>query len=388
MLRARLRSVLREGGGVPRIGRVALVCGQLDASDATVYTENLVRGLTASGVLVKAVGPGGPMSGRLAEAGAPLAAFPLLSKAVVGGIAAAHASAQIYAFGPDVVHAVAPEAWSTASRIASAAKRPAVVSCHEYVERPADLPWKASAAPLIFVPSESLRENLVNVAGMPRTRVIVIPAGLDVSIYPPRQPERPPSGPHEWGGAGAERTQTVGCLAPLAHGKGVEVFIKAARIVIDTGRDVEFFVAGSGPLEDELRHLASSVGSRGRVAFLGGDVRPEQLMKNIDVFVSPVLREAIGVRLLQAMACSRVVIATAAGGTFDVVKDGETGFLVSPGDERALADRIVQLVSDSRMRSEMGRAGREKLERDFSIKKMIDATEVAYVRAIEEPQTR
>ena len=71
---------------MPRIGRLALVCGQLDATDATVYTENLVRGLNASGVIMRAVGPGGPLAPRLAEAGVALTPFPLMGRSIVGGI--------------------------------------------------------------------------------------------------------------------------------------------------------------------------------------------------------------------------------------------------------------------------------------------------------------
>ena len=177
-------------------------------------------------------------------------------------------------------------------------------------------------------------------------------------------------------------------MVPLEERKGVDIFDKAARIVLDAKKDAEFFIAGAGPLEEEIRQLASDIGSRGRLTLLGSTVAAEQLMPNLDVFVLPSLREALGVSLLQAMACSRPVIATAAGGVYDVVKDGETGYLVPPGDEKALAERMIQLVGDSRLRAELGRAGREKLEASFSLEQMITKVEAAYVAASEEPQLK
>ena len=374
---------------MPRIGRLALVCGQLDATDATVYTENLVRGLNASGVIMRAVGPGGPLARRLKEAGVELTPFPLMGKSIVGGIGSVRAAQNVYSFLPDLIHATTPEAYSAAKKAAVNARVPLVVTVHEFIDGAADLPWKPGDAPLAIVPSEALRENLVNDGQMPKGHVIVVPYGLDLSIYPPRPPERPPSGSSEWGrGLNQERTTTIGCMSPLIEGKGIELFIRAAKLVLDAGKDAEFFIAGSGPKEEQFRALAHDVGSRGRATFLGSDIRPEQLMKNLDVFVSASRREALGMSLLQAMACSRPVIAAAAGGTFGVVNDGETGFLVPPGDERALADRMTQLTADARMRSEMGRAGREKLEEEFSLDQMIKQTEAAYARALEEPQLK
>jgi glycosyltransferase involved in cell wall biosynthesis len=370
---------------VSRVSRIAFVCGRLEADETTVYTENLVRGFAASGLQVQAVGPGGPLAARIEEAGAPVAVFSLLGKTVVGGLAAARAGAHLYAFGPQLLHALRPEGWPAARRIAKALRIPVVATVHAYVSRPADLPWRASDEQLVIVASESLRENLVNDGGMAKSQIVVVRMGLDLTIYPPKPPERPPSGSGEWGAPSRRtRTVTVGCFSPLEPGAGVDVFIHAAKLVLDAGKDAEFFLAGSGSYEGELRRMASSIGSRGRMTFLGTGIRPEQLMPNLDIFVLPRPRESTGITLLQAMACARPVIGAAAGAVYDVVKDGETGYLFPPDDADALAERMGRLVSASRLRAEMGKAGREKLEREFPFEHMIQQTEAVYSRALDE----
>jgi glycosyltransferase involved in cell wall biosynthesis len=146
----------------------------------------------------------------------------------------------------------------------------------------------------------------------------------------------------------------------------------------------EFAIAGEGPLERELRRLAITLGCRTRLAFLGGKTRPAELIPNMDVLVMPAPREALGFGILQAMACARPVVAAGAGGVFDLVRDGHTGFLVPPRDEAAIAEKTVELISNGQLASDMGRAGRELVERRFRLDAMTQATEAVYADAVAE----
>jgi glycosyltransferase involved in cell wall biosynthesis len=209
--------------------------------------------------------------------------------------------------------------------------------------------------------------------------------GLDLSLFvlPPETDDRElqtgvPRGPHE----GA--TKVVGCIAPLHRGTGVGLFIGAAKRALGSHPDVEFVISGSGPAEAELRAVAAKLGVRGRLTFLGGEVRAEELLRNLDVFVLPSPREAVGISILQAMASSKPVVAAGAGALFEVVRDGETGFLVPPGDAKALAGKVTQLLADEQRRVEMGRAGRELVEKEFSLSRMVEGTQSVYERAAAE----
>lgn len=86
--------------------------------------------------------------------------------------------------------------------------------------------------------------------------------------------------------------------------------------------------------------------------------------------------------MLEAMAMKRPVIATAIGGSLDQVEDGKTGFLVAPADPKALAEKLILLLGDSTLRETMGCAGRERLERCFSIEQMLSKFEGVYREAL------
>ncbi len=371
-----------------RVGRIAFVSGSLEASSVVTYTEHLARGLLRSGAAVRSVSAGGPAEGRLREAGLDLDVHPFLGRALVGAFAARRAAARMLRFKPEVVHAQSPEAWRAARRIGRAAGAPLVVTAHEFVSGPADLPWRAGEWPVTLAVSEPLRENLVNHGGMPKTCVAVTPIGLDLGTYPP-----PPRAREE--GAGetarsaddvgtaetAHRILTVGCVARLDERHGVEHFIRAAKLVQEKTKTVEFLILGTGPEEARLRALARDLTVRGRVTFLGEGVASAQFLPNVDIFVLPALREALGIEALEAMACAKPVVATGVGGVFRVVRDAQTGFIVPPGDGERLAEKILALLADPVLRGDLGRAGREVVEREFRLDDMIRATEEAYERA-------
>jgi glycosyltransferase involved in cell wall biosynthesis len=85
---------------------------------------------------------------------------------------------------------------------------------------------------------------------------------------------------------------------------------------------------------------------------------------------------------LEAMAASRPVVASARGGLLDQVVDGETGFLVPPGDAGALASAMARLLADERLRARLGTAARERFEREFSASVVISRIESIYARLL------
>src|SRR5205814_9764510 len=100
---------------------------------------------------------------------------------------------------------------------------------------------------------------------------------------------------------------------------------------------------------------------------------PKPAFAAMDLLVLPSAQpEPFGGVVLEAMAMRRPVIATAIGGSLDQVVDGETGFLVPPGDGQMLADKLELLLRQPELRERMGAAGRERLERCFTIQQMID----------------
>ncbi len=353
-----------------------LVAGQLDPDDVTTYTEHLLRGLVASGAAVELIARGGPAAGRVRDSGAKVSLFPRLGTPIIGLLANARAAARAASLAPRVLHALSPGAWPGAMVLSRALRIPVVVTLHDLVPKSKGLPWGPKLSPSVIALSESQRENLVNDAGVAKKSVTVVPMGLDLSLFPEREGTE--------GGASRASdgaTLVVGCIAPFEPRKGVSFFIRAAKRVTETRKDVEFIVAGSGSAEGSLRSLARDLGVRDRLTFVSGDVRAAEVLRNLDVFVFPALRESLGIPALEAMASGVPVVACGSGGTFELVRDGETGYLVPPGDERALAEKILALLADDRLRRTMGVAGRETVETDFALEKMIEGTLAVYERA-------
>ena len=85
-----------------------------------------------------------------------------------------------------------------------------------------------------------------------------------------------------------------------------------------------------------------------------------------DVLALPSLRDGMPNALLEGMACARAIVASNVGGMPDVVRDGENGVLVPPGDANALADAILSLLADPSRRARLGRAARATVESDFT----------------------
>ncbi len=98
----------------------------------------------------------------------------------------------------------------------------------------------------------------------------------------------------------------------------------------------------------------------------------------MDVYVNPALMEGFGIALLEAMAMRKPVVATATGGIPEIVRDGETGVLVPPGDADALARAVVNLLADPPRRVAFGQAGRDRLASCFTVDAMMSQLTAVY----------
>jgi glycosyltransferase involved in cell wall biosynthesis len=200
--------------------------------------------------------------------------------------------------------------------------------------------------------------------GVLGSRVAMIPNGVRPA---PRGPER---------GSGT----VVGCVARLAHQKGIDVLLDAAPAVLKHVPDARFMVIGDGPLEVVLRRRAAELGVADRVRFrtdLVGDAR--SVLSAIDVFVLPSRWEGMPIALLEAAAAGLPCIASRVGGVEEVLEDGVSGIVVTPERAAELATAVVQLLRDSFLRRRMGRAARERVSVRFGVDRMVRDTELVYL---------
>jgi glycosyltransferase involved in cell wall biosynthesis len=159
----------------------------------------------------------------------------------------------------------------------------------------------------------------------------------------------------------------------LVPKKGLKTTLHAFAKMDAVRPGAQLTLAGEGPMEQELRELASQLGVVDRVRF-AGFLNQQQLAEEFEksaVFVHPSESingdtEGVPNSLLEAMAAGIPVVATRHGGIVEAVMDGETGFLVDESDADALADRIGLLLSDPSLNLKMGEAAQESVRRSYS----------------------
>jgi glycosyltransferase involved in cell wall biosynthesis len=355
--------------------RLLLLAERLVPSGVTSYTENLVRALVARHAVLL-VAPGGPAAERVGAAAGKSVIIPGISRwGLVLRPGRSRLLAEAQGFRPDLVHALSGHAAKAAAAVSNELGLPEVITSHHFVRGPGGLALHRRVRRIMAV-SQALRENLVNTGKIPRELVEVVPNGLNVKAYPVRvEPEPLPGEP--------PRLPVIGYFGRLTRRKGPELLVRAAADLGRRGVDAEFLIAGEGPERQRLERLAVELGVRQRITFREAPLPARDLLPTFDVFVSPSRQETMGMTVIEAMACGVPVVATAVGGIFTVIRDGENGLLAPPEDFAALADRICDLLKDPARRHEIAAAGRETVEREFSLQRMMAATELTYYGALE-----
>ena len=162
---------------------------------------------------------------------------------------------------------------------------------------------------------------------------------------------------------------TVGIVKKLEKKYGVDFLIKAFSTLFQIDRQARLLIVGDGSEESALRRLCRSLDVEDNVSFVGfiANERVPDYMNQMDVFVVPSVMssETFGVAAVEAAASGLPVIASNIGGLPEVVLDGETGFLVPPRDPEAIAEKMIQLWKDEKLRVQMGRAARRFVEQNY-----------------------
>jgi len=160
---------------------------------------------------------------------------------------------------------------------------------------------------------------------------------------------------------------TVGRWRADERYKGMDTLITALPRLLTRWPELHLAAAGDGDDRAWLEHLADENGVRRHVHFLSGLSYAElaACYGHCDIFALPSRGEGFGMVYLEAMACGKPVIGGAHGGAPEVVQDGKTGYLVQHGDAAQLATAIETLLKDPKLREEMGRRGRLRVENEF-----------------------
>lgn len=226
----------------------------------------------------------------------------------------------------------------------------------------------------IIVISKAIGDFVVRTENIPQEKIVPILYGLDLpeEIYSPSPQELR----HRFGVE--DHMPVLAAVGRLVTSKGHRTLIESLPIVLKEVGETTLLIAGSGPLEGDLKKLARKLGVEERVRFLGflNDVDP--LYRTIDLLVHPSLREGFGLTVLEAMGHGLPVIASRVTALPEIVEDGKTGILVAPQNTQALAEAIIRILKDKPLRMKMGAAGLRRMTEHFLLDRMVRETEELY----------
>ena len=174
---------------------------------------------------------------------------------------------------------------------------------------------------------------------------------------------------------GIGESEMVGCcIAGLRPEKLHLILVEAMSFLRERGCDAKMLLAGSGPMEDEIRQAVSTAGLHESVIMLGAltDVRPVLAAANFKVL--PSAAETFSMAMLEAMSMELPVISTRVGGASEAIEHGISGALVAPNDAQALADEMEAMFCDPGKTRQMGEAARRTVEKSFQENKMVQAS--------------
>ncbi len=162
------------------------------------------------------------------------------------------------------------------------------------------------------------------------------------------------------------KTLIVGAAGRLSPEKGFDVLVKAAEIVLRTESTVGIVLFGTGRCRDALAQQVKDLGLTGSFVFQGFRPDLDRFVPSFDLLVLPSHTEGLPNVVLESLAAGVPVVATAVGGTPEIVADGANGYLVPPRNHEALAQRILQALAAPEQLKEMGAHGRQTVAERFT----------------------
>jgi glycosyltransferase involved in cell wall biosynthesis len=311
---------------------------------------------------------GGPLADELATADIPVAVFRART---VSGLVALVAHTRRLA--PDIVHAFLFGSNVIGTFAATIARVPVVITSRRSLSffkdgRPHYDLLQGIAnrfTDVVVSNSEAVRMDTIRRERLDPAKIRVIPNGVNLERL------------GKDGDAAALRAELlregsgplVVVVANLIQYKGLDYFVDAWRDVLKRLPQARAVVVGEGPERHSLESKAADI-SHG-LRFIGSRNDVPAILTAADLLVQSSLEEGMPNAVLEAMAVGRAVVATAVGGTVEVVENERTGHLVPPKDSRALAESIVRVLQDSDLRQAYGSAGRRRIEGDFSLAAMV-----------------
>ena len=347
--------------------KVLLLAGRFEVRGTSAYTLRLAEHLGEHGITANVVSSDARSVAPKRRERLQIRDYPYLSAPVVGRIVVEMLRRDLAADPPDLIHIQSRAMLVHGARLAARLKRPFVLTVHDYLQYRERFRFDRRWGRRVIALSDSVKNELVTRTRLPEEMVTVIYGGVEQAAAL-RMPAVLDPG----------HVPVIGTAGPLEAVKGHSYFLAAAQKVLAAGRDAEFLIAGSGPEEGNLRHLARQLGIARSVTFVPNLYDFSISLAAMDIFCLPSLSQGLGTIMLEAMAMGKPVIATNVGGVYSVVRDNETGLIVPPKNSLRLAERLLELLDDPVRARALAEAGRQLVRKQFGTDRMVAQTAELY----------
>ncbi len=229
--------------------------------------------------------------------------------------------------------------------------------------------------------SLAVKNHLIEDFGVPEQKIILIESGIEIENFPVVTNEERRAAKRKFQ---LENNFTIGMIARLSDVKGQDVLIKAMPLMLKEISQARLCLFGEGREEKKLRALVKGLNLENVVLFFPTVSKTRDSLSLLDVFVMPSRQEGLGLSIMEAQAAGLPCVASRVGGIPSLIEEGKTGFLVEPENEKALAEKLITVFKDQRLRQEVGIAARAFVQKNHSAQKMVEETLGVYEKLSKE----
>ena len=237
---------------------------------------------------------------------------------------------------------------------------------------------KEKTAKHFIVVSETLRQFLIHQKSIPTQKVVKIHNGIEVNLYNPNAKK----GFQYFKSEKNTGKLVIGAIGRLVWQKGFEYLIEAIPSIAESVPDIKCYVIGDGPLKSKLEQLIIDKNLNDKVRLLGFRDDINNILSEMHIIVVPSLLEGFPMITLEAMSMARPIVASRIPGIQEQIETEREGILVPPADSKAIAEAVIRVLRDRKLAEKIGAAAHRKVNRCFTVEKMIRETENVYLSVL------
>lgn len=362
---------------------ILILTTHLNSGGITSYVISLARGLKACGYNVVVASSGGSCLGMLYGKGIAHIPIPIRTKSELSPKIACSFMRLLRVIKENniqIVHSQTRVTQVLGFLLSKFAGVTFVSTCHGFFRPKLFRKIFPCWGKRVIAISKQVRRHLIDDFNIGAQEIDLVYNGIDVSSC--RMTKDPDSKSEIKRQLGLDNKFVIGIIARLSPVKGHKFLISAFKEILKVTSNAVLFIVGDGPDKNNLLRLVKKLDISDHVVFHPSVENTREMLKAIDIFCMPSLKEGLGLSILEAFASGIPVIASSIGGIKEIVEHKKTGILVAPSDEGAIKDAVIDLIADSELRKHMVENASELVKDVFSLDEMIAKTKGVYVASL------